>query len=153
MKKTVFILAIFATAILQITVADYLRIFNVKPDLLLIPACLGALFFGLPSSLAFALLSGVLKDSVSINPFGTNTLLFSLWCFLVFRLAKKISVDSELRSAALIFLIAIAHNTILGLMYVYSGNPVPTGIFLRIVSIGSVYTALITPLYFRLIKR
>jgi rod shape-determining protein MreD len=153
MKKPIFILAIVSLGVLQVTVADFVRIFNVKPDLLLMGACLGSLYFELPWAIASAVLAGVLKDSVSLSQFGTNTLLFALWSFLVFRLAKKVSIDSDPRCAALVFLISMAHNTTTGLLFVYSGNPVPLGIFLRTVSVGSIYTALVVPLFSRLIRK
>jgi hypothetical protein len=78
-------------------------------------------------------------------------LLFTLWGFLIIELNKKISIDNDLRRVVLIFILAIMHNTIRGLIFVYLGNFIPVGIFFRTVSLGSIYTAAVLPLLFKVI--
>jgi rod shape-determining protein MreD len=152
MKNLAFLVVILILYILQITLLDFFRVFNVKPDLLLIAVVFASLIFDLRWALPFGVLSGVFKDTFSATTFGTNTLLFSLWSFLIFRLAKKISIDDDFRSAILIFIVSILHNIIIGLLFIYSGNALPLGIFLRIICISSIYTALVLPLIFRVIN-
>jgi hypothetical protein len=52
----------------------------------------------------------------------------------------------------LVFIIATIHNIITGLIFIYSGNFIPLGIFLRSVSLESLYTAVVLPLVIRIIR-
>lgn len=143
-----FWLGIVILGILQVTVLDYAKIFNVKPDLLLISISLASLVFGLGEALVLSVFAGLFKDVIGIGTFGINTFLFTLWSLLIGKLAKEISIENNFRRTTLIFIITILHNIIMGLTFVYCGKSIPLGLFLRIVSIESIYTAGISPLVF-----
>ncbi len=149
-KKWIFLLIIIISGVLQVTILNNIRIFYVKPDLLLICVVYASLFFDLKWAFAFSIFAGIFKDSFLAAPFGINTILFPVWCLLIIELAKKISIDFDLIQLGLLFIISLLHNITQGTVLVYLGNFIPFGIFLRNVSISAVYTTLFLPLMFEI---
>ena len=143
MKKLIFISIIIIFVLLQATVLNYVNIFNVKPDLLLISVIIASLFFEPVWAISLSIFAGILKDIFSVNAFGMNTVLFFLWSFLIIKLSRKIIFDSNYIRLALMFIIAILNSIIVRLIFLFLGNFISWGIFLRITFIESLYTALI----------
>lgn len=150
MKNLIFFLIIVILGIVQVTLLDYFKVFGVKPDLLLIGACFASLVFEFKWALVLSLFAGLFKDILGTYVFGINTLLFALWSFLIARLNKEITIDYNFIRMALVFIISLIHNTLSGLILIYLGNLIPLGLFLRIVILQSIYTALVLPLIFKL---
>lgn len=150
MKNWIFFLIVIVLGLLQVTILNYLKIFGVKPDLLLISAVFASLVFDFKWAFVLSVFAGMFKDVFTANTFGINTLLFPLWSFLIVRLNKEITIDYNFIRMALIFIISVVHNTITGLALVYSGSFIPAGIFLGIVFPQSIYTALVLPLVFKI---
>jgi rod shape-determining protein MreD len=137
----VFILtAVFA--LLQVAFLDYFKFFGVKPDLLLAAAFIGGIFLGLKPALALSIFAGILKDAFSLNAFGLSAVLFPLWVLLIAKLIRRISIEDNLSRTLLILTVALLNNLISGFVLIYTGAFVPLGIFLRIVVLSSIYTAL-----------
>ncbi len=152
MKYWIYLLTIIILGILQLTFLDYFKVFGIKPDLLLISVVIASLVFEFKWAFILSLFAGLFKDVFSATTFGINTLLFPLWSFLIARLNKEITIDYNFIRMALIFIISLLHNTITGLTFIYLGNPISLGIFLRIVSVQSIYTVLLLPLVFNINK-
>lgn len=153
MKKEFFLVIIFIFCLLQVTILDYFKVFQVKPDLLFISVVIASLFFSGKWAILFSLLSGVLKDVFTIDTFGINTLLFTLESFFVIRLSKKITLDENFLYAAVIFAAVIINAIIIRVASIFFGDSVVSpGIFLRIAFFQAIYTALISPLLFKLAK-
>jgi len=148
-RKSIIFVIIAGFGVAQLSIADFFKVFGVKPDLLLICVVFASLNFNLRWALIFSVFAGVFKDVFSANTFGLNTLLFALWSFLIVRLAREISIDDEILRAILILAAVALHNIICGLVFIYCGKFIPPGIIVRIVLIESVYTALVSPLVFR----
>ncbi len=94
MKKWVFFLNILFFGLLQATFFNYFTIFGVKPDLILILVMIASLTFNLREAFAIAIFSGIFKDIFIANKFGIYVLLFPVWSLVIFRLSKKITLDS-----------------------------------------------------------
>jgi len=142
-KKLIFIAAIIISGLLQATILNYVNIFNIKPDLLLISVIISGLFFEPAWAISLGVFAGILKDIFSVNSFGVHTVLFFLWSFLIIKLSRKISFDSNYTRLALIFIIAIFNNITIRLILLFSGSFISWGIFLRITFIEPLYTAFI----------
>lgn len=149
LRKLLFLLLIVILGIVQLTILDYFKIFTVKPDFLLINMVLASLAFEFRWAFVLSVFAGVFKDAFAVAGFGLNTLLFGLWSFLIVRLSKEITLDNNVTRAVLIFIVTAVHNTITGLIFIYLGNLIPLGIFLRIVAIESIYTAAVFWLVFK----
>ena len=152
MKKFLFFLAILIACLLQVTILNYFKIFNIAPDLLLIFVVIAGLTFELRWALIFGLFAGLLKDVFSTNAFGINSALFVLWGYLIVILNRQIAIENNALRAGLVFIVALLHDILAGLVYLYSGNLIPLGVFLRIVILQPIYTALFLPLVFKSIK-
>ena len=153
MKKRIFLLFILAALLLQVTFLDSFKLFWVKPDLLLILTVVAALFLDLKWALVFAALSGMLKDIIAINPFGFNTLIFSLWGYLVSELSRKISIENDALRATLVFLVTLLNAATNYSLGVFLGScDISMPIFLRVAFLESIYTTAISPLVFAAAK-
>jgi rod shape-determining protein MreD len=152
MKKWFLLGLILILVFLEVTILNYFRIFNAKPDLLLIVVIIVSLVFDLRWALIFSILSGVLKDIFSTNLFGINAVLFPLWSLLIIKLSKRISIDNNFISCALIFSISLFTAILTRLICAYLGKFVPLGTFFTIAFLDSLYTALVLPLMLKITK-
>lgn len=152
MRKWLFLPILIICGIFQATILDHLRIFDVKPDLILVAVVAASLSSDLKWALFLSIAAGILKDSLSANTFGINTLLFALWSFLIIKLSRKISLDNNFLRAALVFVIIVTNGIIIRLIYFFWGRFIPPGIFLRTLFLEALYTAAVLPLVFKAIK-
>lgn len=152
MKKLIFLSAIIAACLLEATVLNYFRVFNVKPNILLAASIIASLIFSANFALMFSIISGFLKDIFCSGQFGFNSLLFALWSFLVIRLSKKITLENNFIRLALILIAVILNSIATKFVFSYSGKIVPLGIFLRITFLESIYTLFISYFVFRAIR-
>lgn len=148
-KKPIFFLLIIIFALLQATLLNYINIFNIKPDLLLVSVVISSLYFDPVWALSLSIFAGILKDILSANTLGMNTVLFCLWSFSIIKLSRGITFDSNYIRLVLIFIITILNSIIIRLVSLFLDNFIPWGIFLRITLVESLYTALILPLVFK----
>lgn len=152
-RKIIYLFIILIMGILQVTLLDSFKIFNVKPDLLLISVILATLIFELRWALSLGIVAAILKDSLGASVFGVNTILFPLWIFLVMKISRKIPLDNNLIRMALVFIIVIAHNIITRVIFFVSGNSLaPLAIFFWVTFLESLYTTAILPLALRIFK-
>ena len=152
MKHFIFIAVIIIFGLLQTTILNCINIFNVKPDLLLISVIIASLNFQPVWAISLSIFAGILKDIFSGNAFGMHTLLFFVWSFLIIKLSRKISFDSDYIKLALLSIVVILNNIITRLIFLFLGNFISLGLFLRITFIESLYTALIFPLVLKFAK-
>jgi len=153
MKTFYFFLFVILICIVQVTALDNVRIFNVKPDLLLVAVVMAGLYFEWKSALFLSITAGFLKDACGTNITSLYTFLFPLWCYLVIRISRKISIEENNLffsiSAGIVALINIPLEKII---YMGSGNSIPFGLFLRISVIEVLYTALSASFLFIVLK-
>jgi rod shape-determining protein MreD len=153
MKKWFFLLAIVILATLQLTWPVFLSFFNCKPDLLLILILAAVFYLDFKFALVFSILAGLTKDTFLPSTFALNTILFSIWSYLVYRISRQISTDNDYVRLILVLIVALLNNIIIGLQSLNSGNIIPVGIFLRTLIATSIYTVLLSPLVFKLAKK
>jgi len=151
MKKWPFIILIFCLGLLQLSPLGALTPFNIKPDLLLIAALTSVFFFEFKYAFLLSVFCGLFKDVFLVYPLVLNTFTFALWSYLVFRVAREISTENILVKVGVVFLIALLQNIIMAIASSYSGI-IPPGIYMRVVLFGSIYTAAVAPLVFKLAK-
>ena len=153
LRNWIFPAFLILLGLVQATLLNNFRIFGVKPDFLLIAIVIASTFFKWEKILILAVFTGILKDSLSSNVFGINTLLFPFWSYLTRVLSGKINLDNNLSYAALILAIGILSG-IIRLIFISLGSAlfIPLGVFLRIIFLESLYGAIATPLIFEIIK-
>ena len=153
MKKWLLLPAIIILVTLQLVWPGFLVFFNCKPDLLLVFAVSLVFYLDFKTALIFALLAGVAKDIFLPVFSAINTISFSVWSYLIYRLSSQISTENIYVRLAVVLVPVFLNNIIVGLQILNSGNIIPAGIFLRNLIIPSVYSAALSPLIFKLIKR
>jgi len=152
MKRVYFLLVLVVFGLFQSTFLSYLRVFGVKPDILLISAVIASLYFGWGWGLFFSISAGLIKDVLGGYLFGINTALFTAWSIVILQLAKNITLDSGGVRTLVIFIITLLNNLITGLILICGGSFIPLGIFLRISLLGAVYTAAVWPLILKAVR-
>jgi rod shape-determining protein MreD len=153
MRILILIIMILALCLIQASLLDYFAFFKIKPDLVLVSLVFISLrmsFSGWP--LLLGLIAGLVKDAFGLGSFGLNSFLFPIWSFLILNLSRKVTLEDDFLPVLLVFIVALLHNLIEGLTSIYLGSVIPLGIFLRIIFLGSLYTALTLPLLAKLIN-
>jgi rod shape-determining protein MreD len=153
MRNFFIFFSLITLATLQLSWPEGLRFFHVKPDLLLVFTVSAVFYFDFKVALAAAVLAGLLKDTFLPAEQAINTVLFSIWSYAVFRLCRQISIENNYIRLAIILIVAVLNNIILGIHSLNSGNVIPAGIFLRNLIISSLYTGAVAPLIFKLNKK
>jgi rod shape-determining protein MreD len=153
MKKLFFLLMVIVLATLGLNWPNFLIFLYCKPDLLLIFMVALVFYTDFKTALIFSIICGLAKDVFLPGALAINTVCFSIWSYLIFRLSRQISTEEDYIRLAIILVTALLNNLIIGLQSVVIGNIMPPGIFLRNLIVVSVYTSLLSPLIFKLTKR
>lgn len=129
----------------QATISDSLKIFNTKPDLLLICAVIPALFaFETRRVICLSAFSGILKDILGAHAIGINILIFPVSSFLVIELSKKITIYNNFIRVAVVFVVAVLNAIAVRMMLVFLHTPITGGALLRVIFLEPIYTAFIS---------
>jgi rod shape-determining protein MreD len=153
MRNFYLFLALIILATLELVWPKFLYFFYCKPDLLLIFAIALVFYADFKTSLALAILAGLVKDIFLPWSLAVNTICFGMLAYLVYRLSRQITIEEDYVRLAIILVAALLNNFVIGLQSVSSGNIMPPGIFLRNLIIVSIYTTLVSPLVFKLTKK
>jgi rod shape-determining protein MreD len=153
MKNLFFFLTIVILATLGLNWPVFLNFFYCKPDLLLIFMVALVFYTDFKTALIFGILAGLVKDIFLPWPLAINTICFSIWSYCVYLLGRHISTEEAYVRVAVVLVVALLNNFIVGIQSVAAGNILPPGIFLRNLIIVSVYTSLLSPLIFKLTKK
>ena len=153
MNRTKLFLAVSACALLQVSVLDSVRIFGVKPDLLVICVVIASLRCERGFALLAALLCGILKDTFSVTAFGLHTFLFPVLSMAVIFAARKIALDTIGLASCAAFALVIVYDAASRLAYALLGQGISVAAYLRISFLQALYTAAAVPLMFKLFKK
>ena len=153
MKNLFFLLIIMVLTILGLNWPTFLNFFYCKPDLLLIFMVALVFYTDFKTALIFGILAGLVKDVFLPGTLAMNTICFSIWSYSVYRVGRQISTEENFLRMAVVLVVALLNNSIIGMQNIAIGNIISPGIFLRNLIIASVYTSLLSPLIFKLTKR
>jgi rod shape-determining protein MreD len=139
----------------QVTILDYIKIFGVKPDIILMYVCFISLVFELKWALPLSIFAGFLKDIFLVTPYDLNAVLFAFFSFSIRQFMHRVSLEKNLMPIAflfIVFMVTLIHHTLTGLILIYSGKKITLGIFLRIITVQSIYNFLFCLLIPRISK-
>lgn len=147
-KQIYGVLILFIVAVLQATLLNYFRIFNIKPDVILIALIVLVPFFSLRWSVIFAFLSGVFRDIFSSLPFGINVILCIIWVIVAKEISRRLSIEHKLVRSAIPCLIILLNNLALRSFLFALQKPIIIYTFLKIVFLECIFALLlILPMY------
>ena len=153
MKKLLFLLTIIILATVGLNWPNFLNFFHCKPDLLLIFMVALVFYTDFKTALIFGILAGLVKDVFLTQTLAINTISFSIFSYAVYRVGRQISTEENYVRLAIILVVALLNNLIIGIQSAAGGNIIPWGIFLRNLILVSVYSTLFAPLIFKLTKK
>ena len=153
MKNLFFLLAIIILATLELNWPIFLNFFHCKPDLLLIFMVALVFYIDFKTALIFGILAGLVKDLFLPGTVAINSICFGIASYAVYRLGRQISTEEIYVRLAVVLVVVLLNNFIIGLLAVSLGNIILPSIFLRNLIIVSVYSTLLSPLIFKLIKK
>lgn len=139
---------IFAALILQMTVAPYLAIAGVKPDLVIMCVIFFGLFYGSRSGFEAGLAGGLLQDIFALDFFGVNMFLGGATGLIAGAVSSQLSRESKVIRSFLVLILtgvsmtmhymiaaALSPYHALGFGEYFTGTILPGSIATGIVSI------------------
>ena len=94
---------LIAAFLIQLLFLDHIKIAGVKPDLLILSVAFFAIFFGPGIGTEAGFVSGLFKDTYSLDIFGVNIVLLSLTGLIAGMLSPKLFRESKLTQGLLVF--------------------------------------------------
>lgn len=101
-----------AAFLIQLLFLDHIKIAGVKPDLLVLLVVFFAIFFGPGTGAEAGFVSGLFKDTYSLDIFGVNIVLLSLTGLIVGMLSPKLFRESKLTQGLLVFASSVLYMII-----------------------------------------
>jgi rod shape-determining protein MreD len=152
LKPVIFLILLAGFA--QSTSFDYIRLFGVKPDILLIISVFSALLFSRNDAVKCAILAGSIKDITSSAILGSYTLSFFLICVFINIHHNKFYREKTITQIVLIFFAYIFMGACVFLLNAVAYRQADffystAGIVFR----GALYTCLIAPILFFVISK
>ena len=152
-KKIATYAVIFLLFYLEIAVFDKLRIFGVRPELLLIATFFFGFHFGILRGMEAGIVSGLLKDIFSLSSFGINTFSFLLMGFVSGFLKNKLVRENFITQ---FFLAALSVLVISVVYFLYLNQIVKSAIsreFWKASLYKGLYTGCMAPFLFFILTR
>lgn len=154
MKRIVPLILLLLLTFLQATSLNRLSILGIKPDLLLILVIFLGLHKGPIPGAGYGFLAGILLDVFSPVPLGTNVLSKTVLGFLAGAAAPLLYLEAPFIQGLLLFLVMFLEGMIFFiLLSSFHLAPPFSYSFLYIILPASLYTSLLAPLLFSLLKR
>jgi len=117
-KAVYFSILLYITIIIQTTLLNYISIYNIKPNLILIFIICIALIKGGLEGAFVGLIAGLLQDILSGSSIGPNALLGFLVGFSLGGFNKRFYKDNIFACAIITFIISIIYESIFVLPYI-----------------------------------
>lgn len=147
MRRRIILLSIILFfALFEPVWTGYLRVFSVKPDILLLSVVLTAAFLNFWEAVFWGMIAGFLKDIFSVYGIGINTLLFPVWSAVVVRISRKMTIDDDYALMAVAAIVVFFNGAVCRFIFSLSDRDIPFGVSLRVMLISPVYTAVLLPI-------
>ncbi|MFA5320635.1 MAG: rod shape-determining protein MreD [Candidatus Omnitrophota bacterium] len=141
---------ILLCAALQVGPAEGLKLFGVKPDLLILTALMAAVFFRSGWALLYAVTSGLIKDSLVVSSFWVPySLTFAVWALVARGISRRIVIDKWWLRFLLVFCLVNLDNLTGRIWSLLSGGTVVRlYMFIKVSLLESALTALCAAVFF-----
>ena len=112
MKRFPLYIILIAAFLIQLLFLDHIKIEGAKPDLLVLLVVFFAIFFGPGIGAEAGFVSGLFKDTYSLDIFGVNSVLLSLTGLIAGMLSPKLFKESKLTQGLLVFASSVLYMII-----------------------------------------
>jgi rod shape-determining protein MreD len=149
MKKEAYLFTVlFIFMLLESTILNNFKLFDVKPDLLLVSVVVFGLFLPAFWVIVLSFFSGFLLDLFYVGHFGINIIMFVALGIICRKLAKNLYIENNIIIIVLILIASLALSFIRRLCIA----PVPFWTTLRFSTLEALYTAFFAPFVFKVLS-
>jgi rod shape-determining protein MreD len=131
------------TALIELTVAPYLRIGSAQPHPVLVLAVVVTIAVGLEAGLIWAFVGGLALDVLALRPLGSSAFALLICVGGASLLARSLPHLRPIVPIVAVFLSSLGYSMILFATYGALGAPVPSADPLAMVLPGAVYDAVL----------
>ena len=153
MRRWVWIVLVLVCILLQTTVLDNFKLFDVKPDLILILVVFAALTRGKMTGSGVGFSGGILEDFFSTSLIGVNAFVKTLLGFVLGFFMKRFYIRRIKFQILVIFFVTIIHEISIYFVYLFFrqtdsviGSVYPVKMFLLCIY-NSVLAVILFPLF------
>ena len=151
MKRYSIYIILAIASLIQLLFLDHIKVALAKPDLLVLLVVFFAVFFGPDAGAWTGFVSGLFKDTYSLDIFGVNSVLLSLTGLVAGMLSPKLFKESKLTQGLLVFassvLYMVTHYFVSLLIFPSAYVTLPEYLYGLILP-SSLYTAMLSFLIF-----
>ncbi len=153
-KNILWALVVVASALIQTTWLDVIRLQGVLPDLTLLLVLYFAMFHGEERAMFTGLLAGLYQDVAGNSLLGHHIVCHVLVGFWVARLAHRLITEHPAVKVGVVLCAGVVHGTLYTcIQYVLTPDMSALHAIFATVLPGAFYTALVTPVVFLVLAR
>jgi len=108
-----YLLLLFFTLLVQSTKFDFMSIYGIKPDLVLIFVCFVSLREGGICGTIYGFVGGIIQDLFSNGLLGASAFAKSLWGYLIGKSIKRLDTTSVVAQLTLVFFFSIFDGSLI----------------------------------------
>jgi rod shape-determining protein MreD len=140
--------------VIQISALNYIEVFNVKPNILLVGVILLALYRGSQAGLEAGIIAGLLYSLGTSMSFGVAILPFALCGYISGFLGNNIYKESLLLRSLIVLIFSLVSGYIYySVSSIFQAMPPFTTSIKYIILPYSLYTTLVSPLVFLILRK
>ncbi len=146
-------ITIIVSIILQTTVINYLAIFSVKPELLIIITVYFSLVKGSLSGEVIGFTGGLLEDVFAINLVGINAFTKTIIGYTVGKLKNNIDLENFITPFIIVGMVTFLEGILFYIIRLFFGQEMP---FFNCMAMNlgrAIYNGVLAPFVFRLLSR
>jgi len=152
--NVLWIVIIIATALVQATWLEEIRVAGVKPDLIMLLVVYFAIAFGEERAMYTGVIGGLFQDVSNTASLGHNVLCLAVVAYATGRIANRLVTESPAVKTGLVLCAALVHGLLHStLTYIAQPQLASVADIVGRIVPGAFYTAIATPLVFFLLDR
>ncbi len=153
-RNALWLVIIIATALVQATWLDAVRIANVVPDLILLLVVYFAISFGEERAMYTGVIGGLFQDVANTTTIGHNVLCHVIVAYATGRIANRLVTENPAVKTGLVLCAALVHGMLhSALLYIAQPQLANMGDIVARIVPSAFYTAIATPFVFFALDR
>ncbi len=153
-RNILWLIIIIATALIQATWLDVVRIANVVPDLILLLVVYFAITFGEERAMYTGVIGGLFQDVANADSIGHNVLCHVIVAYATARIANRLVTENPAVKTGLVLSAALVHGFLhSALLYIAQPQLANIADIVSRIVPSAFYTAIATPLIFFALDR
>lgn len=153
-RNVLWLVIIIATALIQATWLEAVRVAGVVPDLILLLVVYFAIAFGEERAMYTGVIGGLFQDVANTTSIGHNVLCHVIVAYATGRIANRLVTENPWVKTGLVLCAALVHGLLhSALLYAAQPHLANLGDIIARIVPGGFYTAIVTPIVFFILDR